>query len=353
MDISGLRVAVTGGAGFIGSHLVDLLVERGGDVLVIDDFSVGSMENLERSAGRIDVRVNDIADASALQGAFAGVDVVFHLACCNLRESISDPLLSERVNALGTLHVLHEAANAGVQRFVHVSSSEVYGSASGALITEQDALAPTTPYGASKLAGEMYAWTFHETYGMPTMVVRPFNAFGPREHATGTSAEVIPRFVRWALTGEPLRVFGDGLQTRDFTWVGDTVRGILAAAECDSMVGERVNIARGHEVSILEVAHVVGAALGVRPHIEFLPARPGDIRRHLASTQKARQLLGFEAEVAFEDGMRRYVTWVREQHGADTARLDESEVINWTTPVPISGAVALPSPEAVASLASP
>lgn len=353
MDVSGLRVAVTGGAGFIGSHLVDLLVDRGSNVVVIDDFSVGTMENLARSAERIDVRAIDIAGAGALAGAFDGVDVVFHLACCNLRQSISDPLLSERVNALGTLHVLHEAANARARRFVHVSSSEVYGSASGALITEHDPPEPTTPYGASKLAGEMYAWTFHETYGMPTMVVRPFNAFGPREHATGTSAEVIPRFVRWALAGRPLRVFGDGLQTRDFTWVGDTVRGILAAAECDSMVGDRVNIARGHEVSILEVANAVGAALGVRPEIEFLPPRPGDIRRHLASTEKARQRLGFTADVDFEDGIRRYVEWVRAQLDGFSAGLDESEVINWTRPVPAFGAVVSPSRAEVASLALP
>jgi UDP-glucose 4-epimerase len=176
---------------------------------------------------------------------------------------------------------------------------------------ESHRLRPTTPYGAGKLAGEALALSFHDTYGVPVAVVRPFNTYGPRAHVDGFSGELIPRLVAGARAGQPLAVFGDGLQTRDFTWVGDTVRGIALAAECDELVGDCVNIARGESVAVLSVALLIQDLLGVRLPIEHRPARPGDVRHHHADVAKARRLLGFEAGVSLETGLGRYLEWVK------------------------------------------
>src|SRR5712664_819803 len=235
VKIEGKRVLVTGGAGFVGSHLVDLLGR----------------------SNQVTVLKADVRDRASLEAAVKQSDVIFHLAVVCLRVSIPDPMASHLVNDLGTLNLLLAARDSPVQRFIYVSSSEVYGSARRVPMDEEHPLNPTTPYAAGKLAGESYALSFHRTYGLPATVVRPFNIYGPREHADGPSGEVIPRFVARALAEKPLVVFGDGLQTRDFTWVGDTVRGILMAAECDELVGDRVNIARGREVRILDIAGLV------------------------------------------------------------------------------------------------
>ncbi len=328
MQMTGKRVLVTGGAGFVGSHLVDRLAVSN-DVSVLDDFSVGSEENLAGTPSSVRVIRGDIRDRSTVEAAVKDAEVVFHLAVVCLRSSISDPMASHLVNDLGTLNLLLAARENALDRFVYVSSSEVYGSAVRVPMDEEHPLEPTTPYAAGKLAGEAYALSFHRTYGLPVTVVRPFNMYGPREHVAGASGEVIPRFVARAVAGLPLAVFGDGLQTRDFTWVEDAVRGIVLAAECDELVGGRVNIARGQEVSVLKIAELVLELVGSSAAIEHHPARPGDVRRHLAAVELARTKLGFSAQVGIEDGLARYIQWARAQPLRRVPGAVEEEVRNW------------------------
>ena len=326
MLIKGKRVLVTGGAGFVGGHLVDLLA-RHNRVTVLDDFSVGSRQNL---GGREQVAVieADVRDRQSTRAAVEQADVVFHLATVCLRVSLSDPVLSHDVNDIGSLEVLLAARECGVDRFVYVSSSEVYGNARWIPMDEDHPTLPSTPYGASKLAGEAMTLSFHHTYGLPAVVVRPFNIYGPRSHAEGPSGEVIPRFVQRALANRPMAIFGDGQQTRDFTWVEDTVRGIVLAAECDQLLGDCVNIARGEEVSVLRLAELITRLTRSRSPIIHLRDRPGDVRRHLANVDRARDVLGFDAAVGIEEGIGRYIAWVKAHPTSGTGRRGE-EVKNW------------------------
>jgi UDP-glucose 4-epimerase len=327
VKIEGKRVLVTGGAGFVGSHLVDL-VAKANEVTVLDDMSVGSRSNLS-SSPHVNVLTGDVRDRAGIEAAVKQADVIFHLAVVCLRVSIPDPMASHLVNDLGTLNLLLAARDSSVQRFIYVSSSEVYGSAMRVPMDEAHPLNPATPYAAAKLAGEAYTLSFHRTYGLPATVVRPFNMYGPREHADGPSGEVIPRFVARAMAGKPLVVFGDGLQTRDFTWVGDAVRGILMAAECDELVGDRINIARGEEVSVLDVARLVQEAVGTRSPILHQAERPGDVHRHLAGVERARSRLGFAAGVGIGEGIARYVDWVRSLPQRAGSGLEVQEARNW------------------------
>ncbi len=331
MHITDQRVLVTGGAGFIGSHVVDLLVASGNDVVVVDDFSTGSRDNLAHHAdGDLSVREGDIRDLDLMREVSRGVDVVLHMAVASLRVSLNDPWSVHEINAGGTLQVCRAAREAGVSRLVYCSSSEAYGSAVTVPMAEDHPLVPTTVYGASKAAGELYAQALWRTYGMPVVVVRPFNTYGPREHSEGTSAEVIPKFVHRGLAGVAPVIMGAGLQTRDFTWVEDTARGIVAATACDDLVGESVNIARGQEVTIAEICRLVMERVG-RPELqaEFEKARPGDVDRHYADTTRAEQVLGFVPEVGIAEGIDRYVAWVEEQDPDLEAWVARDKVQNW------------------------
>ena len=328
-----MKVLVTGGAGFIGSNLVDALVAQTNDeIVVLDDLSSGSRTNLAQHADRERVRIveGDIRDEALVRDVMRKVELVYHLAVQCLRVSILDQHLVHSVNATGTLNLLIAAREANVSRFVYCSSSEVYGTALRAPMDEEHPLIPTTPYGASKLAGEAYARSFHLTYGLPVVIVRPFNTYGAREHFEGAYGEVIPKFAVRALNGAPLVVFGDGLQTRDFTEVQDTVRGIMLAAACDAAVGEVVNVARGEEVSINEIARLVLEAVGVEGTIEHAEPRPGDVRRHFADTRRARALLGFEARTGIRDGIAQYVGWLRGSTTDVREMLSREVLFNWT-----------------------
>jgi UDP-glucose 4-epimerase len=296
-------VLVTGAAGFIGSELVSQLHAAGRRVVALDNLATGSWSNLE---GLTNVRriTGDVRDARCVADAMTGVSTVFHLACLNLRHSIGAPLEDHDVNATGTMVVLEAARRARVGRVVHVSSCEVYGTTRTATVREDHPTEPTTPYGASKLAGEASARAFHLTYGLPVVIVRPFNTYGPRSHAEGTSGEVIPRFFVRALAGLPLDVFGDGEQTRDFTYVGDTARGIFQAGLVPEAVGRTFNMGSGREVRINDLAHLVSSAAGcTRPAITYHPARPGDVGRLVADASLARGVLGFDTRISFADGL--------------------------------------------------
>ncbi len=331
MKLDGARILVTGAGGFIGSHLSDRLAGRG-DLLLVDDFSVGSRENLMDVADRPGVRIveADITDRERMRELVDGIDVVFHLAISCLRTSLAKPVLSHDVNAGGTLSVCMAAREHGVQRFLYVSSSEVYGSAETVPMLETHPCQPTTVYGASKLAGELYALAHFRTYGLPVSVVRPFNTYGPREPWQGSRAEVIPRFFLLLESGRAPVVYGDGSQTRDFTFVDDTVEGLVRAAECDALVGDVVNLAYGREVSIARIAELVAGFCGredLRP-IHADP-RPGDVDRHFASTEKAKRLFGFEAPVEIESGLARTLTWFREAGIASRPEAAQADAPNW------------------------
>lgn len=324
---------MTGGAGFIGSNLVDALAARETDeIIVADDFSSGKRENVAQHASNPRVRVAelDIRNKDAVRAIMRGVDAVYHLAVQCVRVSIRDPYLVHDVNATGTLHLLTAALDENIKRFVYCSSSEVYGTATRVPMDEEHPPAPTTPYGASKLAGEVYARSFFLTYGLPVTVVRPFNTYGPREHFEGPYGEVIPKFVVRALNDAPLVIFGDGTQTRDFTEVSDTVRGLCMAGECDALVGDAVNIARGQEVSVATLAQIVLDTLPEsKSVIEHQAPRPGDVLRHYADITKARRVLGFEPRSALREGVKRYVDWLRRSEFDPRAMLRQEKLRNW------------------------
>ena len=329
------RVLVTGGAGFIGSHLVDAIVERGCAVTVLDDLSTGHRENLEEACAESDVRLveGSVTDPAAVGEAIRDCSQVFHLATQCVRRSIGDPFQSHEVNATGTLTVLEAAREQAVERFVFCSSSEVYGNSGAGPLSEAESVCePMTVYGAAKLAGECYAKAYHRTYGMPVVMVRPFNAYGPREHDQGDLAEVIPRFVIRVLNGQPPVVFGDGSAGRDFTYVTEVARGLVAAGASEAAVGQTINIAYGRMITIREVAETI-ARVCQRPDLTpvFDAPRPGDVELLHADTRRARALLGYEATIAFEDGIERYLSWFTRTY-PDPSGLLETELRNWTMP---------------------
>jgi UDP-glucose 4-epimerase len=324
-------VLVTGGAGFIGSQLVRLLCEHGGSAVVVDNLVNGRRENLRGlPEDQVSLVVADIRDSDHLARLMLGVDVVFHLACLGVRHSIHSPEENHDVNATATLNLLLAARAADVQRFVCVSTSEVYGTARWVPMTEEHPAFPMTVYGASKLAGECYARAFFRTYGYPTVVVRPFNAYGPRCHHEGDSGEVIPRFMLRCLAGRPMVIFGDGNQTRDFTYVTDTARGILLAGFADGAVGQTINLGSGREVSINELAHQVAAVVR-RPDTEVVrdQPRPGDTLRLCADTTKARQVLGFEPRVLLPEGLTMLRDWYLALGQPAEVLLEQETVRNW------------------------
>jgi UDP-glucose 4-epimerase len=329
------RCLVTGGAGFIGSHLVDRLVAENRAVTVLDDLSTGKRANLTDALSNGDVQIvqGSILDRPAIEAAAEGCDLVFHLAVQCVRRSLSRPLENHHVNVTGTLNILEVARRRRIRRLIYCSSSEVYGNAGDGRLTETTTVCePATVYGAAKLAGEHYAKAYWQTYGLPTIVVRPFNAYGPREHTTGELAEVIPRFVIRVLNGLPPVIFGSGENGRDFTYVTETARGIALAASCDALIGRVVNIAYGEMMTVRQVAEATARLCG-RPDILplFIEPRPGDIGALRADTRLAHETLAFVAEVDLHHGLRRYIDWFRTNH-PDPLDFRQDDIRNWRLP---------------------
>ncbi|HXG05468.1 MAG TPA: NAD-dependent epimerase/dehydratase family protein [Candidatus Binatia bacterium] len=305
---------VTGGAGFIGSHLVEELVRRGRHVRVLDDFSTGRRAYLAAVLTSVEILEDDILDPAALRRAMRGVERVFHQAALrSVPRSVEDPITTDRVNVEGTLQVLAAARRAGIRRVIYASSSSVYGASDGGPQREDDRPRPVSPYAVSKLAGEHYCRVFSRLYGLPTVSLRYFNVFGPRQDPTSTYAAVIPRFIHAALAGESLEIHGDGLQSRDFTHVRNVVVANCLAADAAGVDGEVLNVARGKGHSLMDIIawlsrRLAPERLTVRWH--HTPPRPGDVQHTLGAIDRAARLLGYQPAVSFRAGLEDTLRWV-------------------------------------------
>ena len=298
---------MTGGAGFIGSHLVDALVSEGHEVRVLDDLSSGSVERVAPDAEFIG---GSVADRRAVRAAVRGVEVVFHQAAHRaVQRSVEHPLTTDQANTRGTLNLLKASADAGVRRLVYASSSSVYGAAETMPTPETVPLRPRSPYAVSKLAGEHYCRVFAELYPLETLALRYFNVYGPRQSPDSAYANVIPLFMRALARGESPTVHGDGRQSRDFTYVDDVVRANLAAARAPAAIcsGRAYNVAGGTAYSLLDLLGILGDILGTSPRPVFTDPRAADVRHTRADTTAARRDLGHVPRMGFEEGLRRTV----------------------------------------------
>ncbi|MGA2735609.1 MAG: NAD-dependent epimerase/dehydratase family protein [Syntrophobacteraceae bacterium] len=332
MDLKKNRTVVTGGAGFIGSHLVDRLLGADNEVIVIDDFSCGSMKNLLHHQGNPKLRVEraDILDEKAMMEIHRGADVVFHLACRDVRLSLRQPTIVHEVNATGTLNVLKAAAAAKVRRFLYCSSSEVNGAAPDiAPLPEDCHFRPETIYGASKLVGEYYTQVFHRSGWLNTVIARPHNNYGPREHYLGVRGEAIPRFILWALGGRPSVIYGDGKQTRDFTYVTETVDCMVRLVEREETKGRILNICRGEETSIAQIAALISELTGLNVPPVHLSGRPGDILRLWGDTQRLCAALGSGPAISIREGLEMTIDWFRRNITVSEELLNSIQIRNW------------------------
>ena len=303
---------VTGGAGFIGSHIATALAERGDRVRVLDNLSTGSLENLAHLQGKIEFLPGDVLDRKILEQAVEAAEVVFHQAAlASVPRSVEKPLDTHAVCVTGTLNVLEIARHAGVRRVVYAGSSSAYGNQPYMSKRESDPPAPLSPYAAAKLAGESYCQAFTATYGLETVVIRYFNVFGPRQDPQSEYSAVIPIFVTAMLAGRQPTIFGDGRQSRDFTYIDNVVRGNLAAAEASDAVGRVFNVACGRQFSLLDLVASINNVLGTNIEPKFAEPRPGDVFESLADITAARQVLGYEPVVDFEEGLRRSIAYYR------------------------------------------
>jgi len=302
------RVLVTGGAGFIGSNLARALLDAGEDVRVLDNFSTGSRTNLEGLP--VEIVEGELRSYERVHNAVRGVEVVFHLgALGSVPRSLQDPLTSSAVNVEGTLNVLLAARDAGVRRVVYSSSTSVYGSSRERPTRESSPLDPISPYGVAKLAAEKYCIAFSRVYeSFESVVLRYFNVFGPRQSPFSQYAAVVPLFITAIAAGEPITIYGDGEQSRDFTYVDNAVDATIAAASADGASGRVFNVAGGAPASVNHVADSIGAILDRPVEKSFEPSRPGDIRDSWADLTAARDVLGYEPAVGLDEGLRRTAT---------------------------------------------
>jgi UDP-glucose 4-epimerase len=306
---------VTGGAGFIGSHVVERLLKDGGRVRVLDNFSTGRRENLDFAHGagdRLTVIEGDLRDLATVQRAVDGVQVVYHQAAMrSVPRSIDDPLGANANNVDGTLHVLEAARRTGVRRVVYASSSSVYGDNPELPKREDQRLAPISPYAVSKAADEQYARVWTRLYGVETVGLRYFNVFGPRQDPLSEYAAVLPRFILWGLRGQPLEVHGDGTQSRDFTYIDNVVEANLLAGEAPAASGEAFNVGCGDRISLVDVITMLEGILGKPLARNHTPSRGGDVAHTLADVSKAKRLMGYTPLVGFAEGFRRTVEYFR------------------------------------------
>jgi nucleoside-diphosphate-sugar epimerase len=300
-----VKVLVTGGAGFIGSNVARALLARGDDVRVLDNFSTGSRANLADLEGHVELVEGDLRSYERVHTAVRGAEVVLHQgALPSVPRSVQDPLTTTAVNVEGTLNVLLAARDEGIRRVVNASSSSVYGNSGSLPRVETQLPDPISPYAVAKLAAERFCTSFSRVYGMEIVSLRYFNVFGPRQDPTSQYAAVVPRFISAIAAGEPVTVYGDGEQSRDFTYVDNVVAANLLAADADRVAGEIVNVATGGSATVNELAETIGRLLGRPVEKAYEPEREADVRASWADLGEARRLLGYDPQISLEEGLR-------------------------------------------------
>jgi len=307
---------VTGGAGFIGSHIAEALVQRGDKVRVLDNLSTGHRRNVQALGKNLEFIEGDLLDESAVQAAVQGVDCIFHdAALASVSRSIEKPLDTHAACVTGTMILLDAARRAGVRRLVYAGSSSAYGDQPTSSKRESDLPAPISPYGAAKLACEFYCQSFTASFGFETVSIRYFNVFGPRQDPHSQYSAVIPLFITALLAGKPPTIFGDGHQSRDFTYVANVVQGNLLAADAPQVAGRTFNVANGRTTNLLELIAMLNKLLGTNVQPVHAAARVGDVRESLADITQARERLGYEPKIGFEEGLRRTIEFYRKLAG--------------------------------------
>ncbi|QDU30709.1 UDP-glucose 4-epimerase [Anatilimnocola aggregata] len=302
------KILVTGGCGFIGSHLVDALVKRGDQVRVLDLPDSDKRENLGANRHRVQLFVGDVADLQIVKQAVDGVDIVFHQAAlASVPRSVEDPLATHSACVTGTLVVLHAAQQAGVKRVVYAASSSAYGNQPTPLKKETDLPSPISPYAAAKLAAEHYCHSFYHSYGLETVSLRYFNVFGPQQDPNGPYAAVVPLFAQKLLAGQAPTIYGDGKQTRDFTYIDNVVQANLLASQVPAAAGQTFNVGSGQATSLLDMLGMLQPIIGTNLKPNFAPSRAGDVRDSLADISLARQVLGYNPTIDLKEGMLRTV----------------------------------------------
>ena len=322
------KVIVVGGAGFIGRELVCQLSKLYKNIIVIDNLINGRVENLNGIANVTFIR-EDMRNISKIKDLIRNAEILFHLACLGVRHSIHSPKENYDVNSTGTLDLLIAAKEVGVKKFVYVSSSEVYGKHFYSPIDEEHPTYPMTIYGAGKLAAESSVRAFYTTYGYPTVIIRPFNTYGPFCHHEGDCGEVIPKFLIRSLNGEQMTIFGDGEQLRDFIYVSDTANGILLAAENDRCIGETINIGTGSAVTINYIANCISDLTGSKKNISYVDPRPGDTIELHADITKAKELFNFSPQIDLVSGLNYLKEWYSLPCHSLSSLLKEDVVYNW------------------------
>ena len=332
-DLNNKRVIVTGGAGFLGSHVMRLLLEKGNQVVVFDDFSNGKSLHLESFAihPQLEIFRGDVTNQDDVDKAFKDCQIVIHLAVLCLRQSIKEPQRVNEVIVNGTLNCLEAARLNQAELFLNCSSSEVYGSANYIPMDERHPLHPETPYAAAKVAQDMYVYSYGRTYGLPWVTIRPFNMYGPNSHWQGHRGELIPKMIVRAMNQNELVIFGDGSQTRDFTYVEDAARAVVGIAEESDCRNANINFCNGEETSIRQIAELICGSFDLDPNefIQKQPPRPGDVQRHFGDNTRFKKLAGFTPEVGIEDGIRLTVDWFKSLPYTPEELLEQETLRSW------------------------
>jgi UDP-glucose 4-epimerase len=310
-----MKYLVTGGAGFIGSHIVRTLLEQGHEVKILDNFSTGKRENIADFEKKIELIEGDLRDASKVTEAVRGVDVIFHEAAfVSVPQSMDEPQNCFDINVSGTSMLFDAARRAGVKRAVFATSAAVYGDSTEMPLTEETPLRPLSPYAASKRVDEIYGQLYTTSFGLDVVALRYFNVYGPRQRPDSMYAAAVPIFIRRLLDGKGVTIYGDGGQTRDLINVRDVVRANLVAAEHPSAPGQIFNICTGIEMRIIDLIEVLQDLFPSAPAPAFAPARAGDIYRSIGSPQKAADLIGFRAQVTLDQGLKEAVEWMKKEN---------------------------------------